>query len=389
MIERRKHQDIPRVESGIGGSGEGCRFKKILVVRPDRLGDVILSTPVFEVLKKHFPRTQITALVKTPVVPVLKGLPEIDQLMIFDPEKNHLGMKGFLRLCRELRDANYDVALVLQSHWKIAAALFFARIRFRIGPLSKPHSFLFYNRGVRQKRSHVEMHETDYNLQLLRVLGIRVGSRNIATRVHISPEVKEAARKWLLEKNWNPDRPLILVHPGMGGSALNWPESHYQDLIRSLVQEGHPVLVTGGPAEGELLDRIEKGLGSASQSVIFYRAQPENQVDFLGALCSFAAVAVAPSTGPLHLAVAVNTPVVTFYPPIRVQSALRWGPYLPDETRASILVPEIYCGQDFKCLGNMCNYFPCMKGLTVEQTLTQVRQQLQSKSKESPVHVLP
>ena len=70
---------------------------------------------------------------------------------------------------------------MLQSQWRIALALFLASFRYRVGPLSKPHSFLFYNRGVRQRRSHVEMHEADYNLQLLRRLGIRVGTRNVPT----------------------------------------------------------------------------------------------------------------------------------------------------------------------------------------------------------------
>ncbi len=68
--------------------------------------------------------------------------------------------------------------------------------------------------------------------------------------------------------------------------------------------------------------------------------------------------------------------MLTFYPPIRVQSALRWGPYLADESKASVLVPEIYCGQDFKCLGSLCNYFPCMKGLTVKQALIEAKKQL-------------
>jgi heptosyltransferase-3 len=85
---------------------------------------------------------------------------------------------------------------------------------------------------------------------------------------------------------------------------------------------------------------------------------------------------VAPSTGPLHLAVAAGKPVVTFYPPIKVQSALRWGPYVADESRASVLVPEVYCGEDFTCRGSLCNYYPCMKSLTVAQALEQANFQL-------------
>jgi ADP-heptose:LPS heptosyltransferase len=99
-------------------------------------------------------------------------------------------------------------------------------------------------------------------------------------------------------------------------------------------------------------------------------------IDFLAALMSKASVVVAPSTGPLHVAVAVGTPVVTFYPPVRVMSALRWGPYLNDEEHSSVLVPDVYCGQAFKCRGSLCHYYPCMRSLTVEGALDQVRKQV-------------
>jgi lipopolysaccharide heptosyltransferase II len=376
---RKKQTQIPRIDAGLDLRGD----LRVLVLRPDRLGDVILSTPVFEVIKHHYPNAHQTIFVKDHVAPVLKGLKSVDELITFDPEGRHAGVKGFFRLCKEFRKGNYRIAIILQSHWKVAAALFLARVRYRVGPLSKIHSFLFYNRGLRQRRSHVEMHETDYNLQLLRRLGIRVGSRTVPPRVHISQDARHAAQKWLDENGRDREKRLILVHPGMGGSALNWPETHYYELIRTLIHDGCQVLITGGPTEGELLARIENAIGVFRQGAIFYRSSRTSSIDFLGALCAQAELVVAPSTGPLHLAVAVGKPVITFYPPIRVQSALRWGPYLPDESRASVLVPEVYCGQDFECLGHLCNYFPCMKSLTVKQTLTQVHRHLESSKKAS------
>ncbi len=349
---------------------------RILVVRPDRLGDVILSTPVFEVIKSHYSKCHLTALVKENVQPILKGLSSVDHFMSFDPDGRHAGMKGFFRLYAEIRRRHFRIAIVLQTHWKIAAALFLARVRYRVGPVSKPHSFFFYNRGVRQRRSHVEMHEADYNLQLLRKLGIRVGTRNRATQVHVNETSIESARLWLSERGWKSQSSLIAVHPGMGGSALNWPESHYQDLIRALLKEKYSILVTGGLLEGDLLDRIEQSLGDLKKPPLFYKSTSQGSIDFLAGLFTHTQLVIAPSTGPLHLAVALGKPVLTFYPPIRVQSALRWGPYLLDESRASVLVPEIYCGQDFKCLGNLCNYFPCMKSLTVKQALEEAKKQL-------------
>ncbi len=354
---------------------------RIIVIRPDRLGDVILSTPVFDVIKRHYPRAHLAVMVQAAVAPLVRGIPAVDEVLIYEPDGRHHGLRGLGQLVRDLRSRRFRVSVVLQTQWRIAAAVFLANIRYRVGPISKPHSYIFYNRGVRQHRSHVEMHETDYNLQLLRRLGIRVGTRKVPVQVHSSETARALARAWLAEKGFPFQDPLIVVHPGMGGSALNWPESHYLEFIRALLRDGRWILVTGGPTEVSLLNRIRDGLGSLGERAIFYgNTEPsspqQGSIEFLAGLFSCASLVVAPSTGPLHLAVALGRPVVTFYPPIRVQSAIRWGPYLKDESRASVLVPEVFCGQEFKCLGNLCNYFPCMKGLTVTEALEEANRQL-------------
>jgi lipopolysaccharide heptosyltransferase II len=358
------------------------RAVRLLVIRPDRLGDVILSTPTLEVIKKRYPKVRLTVLVRAGVAPLLKGLSSVDEVLIFDPEKRHAGFQGFWRLVEDLRGGEFEFSVALQSNWKIAVASYLAGIPRRVGPLSKVHSYLFYNLGLRQRRSQVEMHESDYNLQLLKRVGVEVSSRVISTQVHLSQAGVRQAEVWLSEKGWTPEGgTTLIIHPGMGGSALNWPETHYHDLARSLVSESFQVIVTGGPQEVPLLDEMEKALSSrltsASGRLIFFKNTGSLGVDFLAGLFSHAQLVVAPSTGPLHLAVALQIPVVTFFPPIRVQSAVRWGPYLADDSRASILVPEVYCGQDFKCRGTACHYYPCMKSLTVNQAIEQVRLQIQ------------
>lgn len=349
---------------------------RILIVRCDRLGDVLLSTPVFEVVKKNYPHARITVMVRPQIASVVRGLSSVDEVLEYDPDGRHARLRGFFRLLSEIRQRRFRIALVLQSQFKIGFAIFLAAIRYRVGPYSKIHSFLFYNRGVTQHRSQVEMHETDYNLQLLRRLGIRVGSRNIPPTAYLSEESRETARAWLCEKGWDAASPLIAVHPGMGGSALNWPESHYVELIRHLLTEGRSVLLTGGPTEGDILARTYDALGALREKLIVYGGKDSRELNFLAGLYSCCCVVVAPSTGPLHLAVALGKSVVSFYPPIRVQSAVRWGPYLQDEKKASVLVPDVYCGEDFKCRQTLCNHYPCMKSVTVTQALEEVSLQL-------------
>ncbi len=358
------------------------RVVHLLVIRPDRLGDVILSTPVIEAIKKQYPRVKLTVLVREGVAPVLRGLSCVDEVLIFDPEGRHSGFPGFFRLVGDLRQRHFQFSIALQSHWKIAAASYLARIPYRVGPLSKIHSHFFYNLGLRQRRSQVEMHEADYNLQLLKKIGVELKSRSILTQIHVNHSEVDSAKSWLESQGWRIDGgSTVIIHPGMGGSALNWPDTHYHELARALVYDGFQVIVTGGAHELQLLEAMEKevlpALRQASGRIIFFKNTEARAVDFLGALFKQAQVVIAPSTGPLHLAVALQIPVVTFFPPIRVQSAIRWGPYLADDSKASVLVPEVYCGQDFSCLGPQCHYYPCMKSLSVNQTVEQVRLQIQ------------
>ena len=362
---------------------------RVIIIRPDNIGDVVLSTPVFETIKKHYPNSHLTVMVCENVVPLIKGLPSVDDVFVFDPLVKHAGIAGFFRLMSDLRRAKYRVAVVLKSNRRIASALFGAGIRHRVGPLSKFHSFLFYNRGVRQRRSEVEMHEADYNLQLLRKLGIRIETRTVLTRVSLSDQSRQSALGWLKEHGLTPrsvgenqDNRLIVVHPGMKGSALNWPEGYYAELIKSLALAGFPVLVTGGASEESLLIRLKEWLElnlkkETRYKPAFYHGRPDAEsLGLMSGLISWAGVVVAPSTGPLHIAAAIGRRIVTFYSPIRVQSAIRWGPYVADESRTSILVPEVYCGQDFTCRGNLCNYYSCMKSITVSSALEHVYKQL-------------
>ncbi len=354
----------------------------ILVVRVDRVGDVVLSTPVLAALRRHYPDGQIIAMVREGVAPLLRGLNSLSEVFIYDPLGRHRGWRGFFRLLGEIREKKIDISICLQTERKIAAALFWSGIRHRVGPLSKIHSYFYYNRGLRQRRSDIEMHEADYNLQLLQTLGIRARRMEYLTQVAEEPTVTLQARAWLKAHGWDGVAKIVAIHPGMGGSALNWPEESYIELASALLADGRFILATGGPTEGGILERLKRGVLAKkgepllSKNWIEYGGREAQGIDFLAALMRQASVVVAPSTGPLHVAIAVGTPVVTFYPPVRVMSALRWGPYLEDRQRASILVPDVYCGQNFKCRGTLCNFYPCMQGLTVDWAIEQVQKQL-------------
>jgi len=312
-----------------------------MLIRPDRLGDFLLSTPSFSRARELFPDAHIAVVARPWARPLVKGHPSVDDFLEFDPGGRHSGWKGFFRLVKDLREFSADLAVVLQSHPRLSWALGWARVPVRVGPLSRPHTRWVLNRGLRQRRSQVKGHEAEYNLELVHhaaglATSIFPPPQAPSTWVRISSESRRQAQAWLEECGPSGSGPLIAVHPGMGGSALNWPQEHYTELVRELVKSGFRVVVTGAAFERDLVEQVVFNSG-ATAFLGMADGQPTD-ISFLGGLFAQCDLVVAPSTGPLHLAVALERPVVSFYPTIRVQSPKRWGPF--QAMKASVLTPE-------------------------------------------------
>lgn len=355
------------------------RSLKVLVIRADRIGDLVLSTPVFQALRTAEPAHEVTALVHSDALPVVKHSPYLQEALIYDPKSLHKGLSGFARLVREIRSRRFDAVVLLQVQFRLALAAFLARVPVRIGPFSKWYSYLFFNKGVFQRRSRVEMHEADYNLMLLRRLGVKAATRSVEPQVVVDAESKDRMRGWLRDEGLGEGRRFVLVHPGMGGSALNWPEGYYIDLVSVLTKRGIDVVVTGSARERDLVDRVVAGVKAqhggkeeGARLIPFVGSNTHSGLSDFIALESLSSLVVAPSTGPLHLAVALGKPTVSFYPPVKVQSAIRWGPYTADDGRHGVLVPDALCGRDFKCAGKKCPFYFCMERLSVEEAVGQV-----------------
>lgn len=301
--------------------------KKVLAVRVDRIGDVILTTPAFQALKKHLPQAELTVLVRPSIAEILRPLPFIDQVIEFDPTSFSSKWDQSKAVKEILKPHGFDAAVVFQDQPGVSLGLWRASIPHRVGPWSKPLSFFYFNRGMKQSRSRVRMHEADYNLELVSHLtGFPTSSRSIPTEISLSPSHQKAAQEWLTARGWNSQKPLVVVHPGMGGSASNWPLEHYEALIQKLIADQTQVLLSSGPQDQDSLAYLKGKLSGASKShlFVFEESQP---LPFLVGLFSHAQLVIAPSTGPLHIAVALKKPVISFYPSIPVQSPKRWGPY--------------------------------------------------------------
>ncbi len=285
---------------------------KILIVRTDRLGDVLLTTPVSSAIRQAFPNSRISWLVRPYTAPVLEKNPDVDQILI---DKGG----SLSELINQIKKEHFDAAVVALPRWRIVWALWRAGVPLRIGPVSKMYSILL-NKRVWQHRSEGRKHEADYNLELLEAFGIPP-TRKPTTFV-LTEDEKRTAKKVLESHRLSFKKPIVILHPGSGGSSARWPLSHFMQLGDQLQLDGCDVVVTGGPGEDYQYIMIDN-----MHRIPVFIAAGSVTVRELAAIFSCADLVVTNSTGPLHVAVALGVPTVSIFSPIPTCHPVRWGPY--------------------------------------------------------------
>jgi ADP-heptose:LPS heptosyltransferase len=329
---------------------------RVLVVRTDRLGDVVLTLPLLPVLRQHFPQAQISMLVSRYAGAIAEGHPSLEALLWYDDDR---GLIPFRRMTSILRAGEFDACIVVHPTPRLAFLMARARIPVRIGSGYRWYSFLF-NRRIFTHRKTAERHEVEYNLDLLRGLGLNVGE---VIRPEFFIAIPDDARRRvseLLGEKGKAGR-YIVVHPGSGGSAREWPRESLGALTRQLMtREGVEVFITGTASERDQAEQILGFTGGRAVNLCGLLNLKE-----LAALLEGAALYISNSTGPLHMAVAVGTPVLGFYPQIPAMGPRRWGPYT---TRARVLVPRKSsdCSQ-CRQRGTACE---CMASISVNEAFS-------------------
>ena len=328
-VKLKELEQQPRASSSESqASGLGPR-RRILIVRTDRLGDVLLTTPVSHRLRELFPEAKISWLVRPYTAPLLEHNPDVDQVLIDRGE-------SVAELAARLQQEKFDVAITAYPRWRIACALWRAGIPLRIGPASKWYS-VFFNRRVWQHRSEGVKHEADYNLELLAPLGISF--QRTPTHFVLTAEEKIWARNFLESNRITFRKPVVCLHPGSGGSSERWPLTHFMELGDRLQEAGCDVVVTGGPGEDYQYLMIDN-----MRRIPVFVAAGSVSVRQLAAIFSCVNLVVSNSTGPLHLAVALDVPTVSVYSPIPTCHPRRWGPYpgYPENSlKHSVFMPAL------------------------------------------------
>lgn len=322
--------------------------QRVLLIKPDHLGDMLLATPAFTHLRQHHPHAFIALLAAPASAALVADHPALDAILPLTfpgfqrgtPAPRRPALAAYTHLwhtAQLLQAGTFDTALLLRDdHWWGAALALLARIPRRIGhahPTCQP----FLTTALPW---HPAEHVTQQNLAV--VAALHDGHPPATLTPQAAPltyRPPATDRAWATD--WYaahivPGRSMLVLHPGTGGSAKLWPPEHWVTVVQEL-RRLHPhldLVLTGTPAEAPLVAAIADQLAPP-----VHRLVGQTTVGQLTALLAHAALVLGVDSGPLHLAVSQGVPTIHLFGPSDSRRFAPWG----DPTRHVVLRADLWC----------------------------------------------
>ena len=341
------------------------QFKKILIIKPSALGDIIQALPALCCLSESFPDAQIDWFVRPEYAALLENHPCIHNLVIFDRKK--LGkwwykpdaFKEFIRLIRQLRQAKYDIVFDFQGRFRSAIFAWFSGCKKRIGPApTQELTGIFYTQKIKQ--TPFSVHLVDYFLDMVCTAGAKRGQADFG----LNPDKQAAAemRNILTSNKANPDNYAVLV-PAATVDAKRWPVENFAALADMLRKKYQCSIIAVGVESEKAIVRELETLAAAS----IVNLAGKTDIKKLIALLAGAKVVVSNDTGPAHIAAALDVPMVIIF---GFTNPSRVGPYGRKETIAA--VDADIRGSEVESVNPACD----IKNVTVQSVFDLITKQL-------------
>ncbi|WP_197722109.1 glycosyltransferase family 9 protein [Sulfuriflexus mobilis] len=285
-------------------------IRRIAVLRLSALGDICMVVPVIRTLQQALPQAQITWIISRPAYNLVEGLDGVEFIVIDKPR----GPGDYLALRKRLQHERFDVLLAMQA--ALRANLIYPLIQapLKIGfdaRRARDRQDWFTNAAIPFANEHL----LDSFLAFAKTLGIE------NTVIDWRLPIGDAERDWARQQLAGGTGRVVIVNPAASKAERNWPAERYAEVITQLQARGAQIILTGGanPEEAALIQAIERQLVIPIKNLAG-QTHPKQ----LAALLEAADCLLAPDTGPVHMAVAVGTPVVGLY---AVAPSWLSGPY--------------------------------------------------------------
>lgn len=280
-------------------------YQNILVVRTDRMGDVILTTPALKALRLTYPKAKITLLVAKIFEPMVRDNPYIDEVMI-DRREGHNGLGGFFDMVNDVKSKQFDLAVNFHTKKRTNALLFLAGIPRRIGWNNKKWSFLL-NDKCKDERHLGKKHETEYCLDLLKIVGVTHHTQDLF--VPVSESAQQWVKRLFQENQFGFDTDVILIHPTASDQTRVWSPQAFSEVIQVLGQKPNTqIVLVGVKSNKDMAREIARQCDIEVFDLTGLTSIPQ-----LIALCKESKFLISMDSGPVHLASALQTPVVSVF----------------------------------------------------------------------------
>jgi lipopolysaccharide heptosyltransferase II len=359
-------------------AGSWQQAKRILCIRLDYMGDVLMSTPAIRALKQSIPGAEITLLTSHSGEAVARFIPEIDHVITYaapwmkssavhDPGAD-------LDMVAELTRRSFDAAVIftVYSQNPLPAAMLctLAGIPLRLAHC-RENPYRLLSDWVRETEPQEQVrHEVRRQLDLVATVGAKTEDERLSLRVPSASTARVINR--LQSMGIDPHGTWIVIHAGATAASRRYPAEHWREVATKLTAALHcPLVFTGGDDEASLIDGIREGLpGTHSLAGRLDLGQ-------LAALIALAPVLVSNNTGPAHIAAAVGTPVVDLY-------ALTNPQHTPWQVPSRILFRDVPCRY---CYKSICpeGHNLCLTGVPPSETVQATIELLKGLEEPQPV----
>lgn len=324
--------------------------KKILIVNPLNIGDVVLTGPMVRALKKEYPNASIDLMVTPITEKIAKCLPDIDQVLVYDKAGKHRRLKDILELRAQMHSRHYDLAITIHVSTRSAISTWLSGAKFRIG-LNSQGGSLFLTHAIDERT--LFGHRAEQLIQLLQPLGISGNYTKLALQVE--PKILERVKQKLALTF---ERPIVLVCPFGNWPQKIWLEDRYRELLPQLAQKAEVFLI----GDRKVLPGLE-AINSIAGGVAKIWAGDLDLIELVG-LIKLATLMLTIDTGPLHIADAVGTPVVSLFGPTEPSC---WG---PRNENSVVISRDLSCKP---CLQRpLCKDNQCMKQISAQEVFEKV-----------------
>ena len=329
--------------------------KRILVVKLDHLGDVLLATPVFSNLRRAYPDAELHALTGAWSCVVLEKHPDVNKVLeynspVFCRTGQPTSLRETFQLYKQLRHQKYDLLVTLRSDWR---TLCFALLRVTPKRLDRAALQVANKLGVPQ---FTGTHETTRNLDVLHKAGIPTPIQT--PTFSVEGEDEKWASDFLEALQIDRERPLIAIHPGSPIPLKRWMPERYAELADWLIaRKGAKILFVGVEAEMPIITEIQQLMQAESINIA-----GQTTLTQLASILHISHIFIGNDSGPMHLAAAVGTPTIGLYGP---GDPTRFGPV---GTKCRTIQSQMECPP---CQGTTCRFGKdrCMSKIQVADVI--------------------